>query len=992
MLHRFIRFTLILTLIAVCAAPVLAQGTQFGTIRGTVTLPDGSPVPGAQITATSPALLGERTVYATSTGEYIIRALPPGNYTLSFTLEGMSEVESSVVVSLGQVTPGDVEMQPEAIEETIVVTGEESSVLASSEVSTTYNYEEIESLPIAKTPASVAAMAPGLTTNTPNGGQVTISGGFAYDNIFLIDGVDANDNLFGSSNPVYIEEAIADVQVLTSGISAEFGRFSGGVVNITTKSGGNQFSGSLRGDFTNEDWREKTPVEEEDGTELVDKTNEFLTATFGGYLLRDQLWFFAAGRDESTETQDTFSATGLPEPNSTDEERWEGKLTWNIADRHQLQGQFTDREQTGLRGSFSFSATPDTLRTRVDPSDLLVARYNGALSDSLFGELQYSEKTFTFMNSHGDEGLVESSPFFAFFGVPPGTNAGNFDPATDPFETPSVHHNAPYFDGTDPEDRNNEQATGALSWFTDTANAGSHDIKVGVEDFTSTRIGGNSQSPTSVVFDAGAVTDANGEYVITDGRLTPIFAPGVTYIEQWLATRGAEINIETLSTFVNDRWRLNDHWSFNVGVRYEQIESDATGGIVTVDTDRIVPRLGASYDVRGDGKYRLDATYAQYSGKYSESQFANNTTVGNPRGVFSIYAGPYGVGRDFAPGFDLSNYVPFAASDGTANLQVADDIQSPVVTEYTLSGGMELARGGYLKAVYTNREYEDFVETFICAAAAGIPCPGPGDTGVVNVVVEGIEVGPANVALTDNSDIPTREYEAIQLLGRHVFTDRWDLNGSWTYQLANEGNFEGEGTNTPGIDSTFGDNPGYFIPSRHFPTGDLNGFQEHKLRLWTTYRFGLGRAGELATTLLANYDSARHFDFTALIPDEFTAEQQRINSFYVSPETGTQSIFFGPRGSGEYEDSATFDLGLVYSLPIVPDWGMELLVDFEVINILNDDSLIEYNTDISGVLDGPTDANGFPTQFTRGASFGQGQENDHFPDPRAYRFGVGIRF
>lgn len=987
MLHRIIRTTLVLALIVACATPLLAQGMQFGTIRGTVTMPDGSAVPGALVTATSPALLGEKTANTTATGEYIIRGLPPGDYTLSFELEGMTTVESNVVVNLGQITPGSVEMRPEAIEETIVVTGEQSTILSNSEVSTTYNYDAIESLPIARTPSSVAAIAPGATTNTPNDGQVTISGGFAYDNVFLIDGVDANDNLFGTSNPVYIEDAIADLQVLTSGISAEYGRFSGGVVNIITKSGGNEFTGSLRGDFENEDWREKTPVEEEEGTELIDKTNEFLTATLGGYLVQDKFWFFLAGRDESTETQDTFAVTGLPEPNSTDEERWEAKLTWNIVDRHQLQTQFTDREQTGLRPSFNFSATPDTLRTRVDPSDLWVVRYNGALSDSLFGELQYSEKTFTFMNSHGDDGLVESSPFFAFFGLPPGST--NPD---DIFGTPTVHHNAPYFDGTDPEDRNNEQAYGALSWFTDTANAGSHDVKFGVEDFTSFRTGGNSQSPTSVVWDSGAVTDANGNYVITDGRLTPIFVPGVTYIEQWLATRGAQIDIETLSVFANDRWRVSDHWSFNIGVRYEQVESQATGGITTVDTDRIVPRLGASYDVLGDGKYRLDATYAQYSGKYSESQFAENTTVGNPRGVFSIYTGPFGVGRDFAPGFDLSNYAPFAASDGTANLQVATDVQSPVVTEYTLGGGMELPRGGFLKAVYTNREYEDFVEGFVCVEAAGIPCLGPGDTGVVNVVVEGIVVGPANVTFTDNSDIPTREYEAIQLIGRQVFTDRWDLNGSWTYQLTNEGNFEGEGTNTPGVDSTFGDDPGYFIPSRHFPTGDLDDYQEHKLRLWSTYRFGLGRAGELATTLLVNYDSARTFSFTGLIPDDFTAEQERINSFYVSPNTGTQEIFFGPRGAGEYEDSITFDLGLVYGLPIVPRWGMELFVDFEVINILNDDSLIEYNTDIAPVLGGALDADGFPTQFERGGSFGEGQDNDAFPDPREYRFGLGIRF
>lgn len=983
-INRLTKVALVLALALAVTAPVLAQGTQTGTIRGTVTTPDGEPVPGVTITVASPSLQGERTAYTTTTGEYIARALPPGTYTLTFVLQGMTTVESVLRVNLGQTTPGDVTMELEAIEETIVVTGEQSSVLGSSEVSTTYNYDAIESLPIAKTPSSVAAISPGLTTNTPNAGQVTISGGFAYDNVFLIDGVDANDNLFGTSNPVFIEEAIADVQVLTSGISAEYGRFSGGVVNIITKSGGNEFSGSLRSDFENDDWREKTPVEKEQGTELIDKTNEFLSATLGGYIVPDRLWFFAAGRDESTDTQDSFAVTGLPEPNATDEERWEAKLSYNIGNRHQLQGQFTDREQTGLRPSFSFSATPDTLRTRTDPSDLRVARYNGALTDSLFGELQYSEKTFTFLNTHGPGDLRETSPFFAFTGL---------TPSGEVVSTPFVHYNAPYFDGTDPEDRDNEQVYGALSWFADTANAGSHDVKFGVEQFTSTRVGGNSQSVTNFVFSTTPLVDEGGNFILDENnKLIPTFIPGLTYISNWIPTRGAKIDIETLSAFVNDSWHLNDHWSFNIGVRYEETKGDATGGIVTVDTDRIVPRLGASYDVRGDGEYRLDATFAQYSGKYSEAQFAENTTVGIPRGVFSIYTGPFGVGLDFDPAFDLGNYAPFDANDGTANVFMADDIASPVVTEFTLAAGTALTRGGYLRLVYTNREYEDFVENFECIAAAGISCEGPGDTGTTFVVVEGIEVGDVNNVVFDNSDIPTREYEAIQLLGRYVLTDRWELQGSWTFQLTNDGNFEGEGTNTPGISSTFGNRPGYFLPDRHFPTGELNDFQEHKIRLWSTYRFGLGRAGELAATLLANYDSARTFSFTDTIPTDFTAEQQRISSFYVSGPGTTQTIFFGERGAGKFNDVTTFDLGLVYNLPIVPRWGLDLFVDFEVINILNEDEAVFFNTDVNAIESGPFDANGFPTEFEQGAAFGEGQQNSHFAAPREYRFGVGFRF
>jgi len=985
-IRSFIKAVLVLVLALAMTAPAFAQGTQYGGIRGTVTLPDGSPAGGVEVTASSPAQPGERTSVTTGSGEYIFRNLLPGPYTLIYELEGLSVHSSTATVSLGQTTPVDVTMSPEVVEETIHVTGERASVLASSEVSTTYTAEQIDKMPVGRTPAAIANLAPGLTDNTPNAGQVTISGAFAYDNIFLIDGVDANDNLFGTSNPVFIEEAIADTQVLTSGISAEYGRFSGGVVNVVTKSGGNEFSGSFRVDLSNEDWRETTPIEDEQGTELLDDINQTYSATFGGYVLKDRIWFFGAGRDEETSAQGTLDQTGTPFVSSLAEERYELKGTFNLGNRHQLQGQYTDRDQTATGPTFQFSATLNTFRTRRDPSWLRVARYNGALTNSLFAELQYSNKHFGFRNTHGDEGLIESSPFFAIATITPQGTRVN---------TPDVHFHSPYFDGTDPEDRDNEQIYGAGSWFTDTAGLGSHDLKLGYEDFTSTRVGGNSQSPTNFVWDTPVVGDADGNHVIgPDGDLIPVFIPFDTYLETWIPTRGATIDIETQSIFVNDRWRLNDHWSFNLGFRYEEVQGNATGGIVTVDTDRWVPRMGASYDLRGDGKYRFDATYAQYSGKYSESQFAENTTVGVPRGIFSDYVGPECTGFDCAEAFDFNNYEPFAAQDGTANIIMAGDIQSPVVTEYTLAGGMELSRGGYLKAVYTDREYGDFVENFLCTSAAGFACPGPGDTGTTFVTVEGLPVGDFNNIVFDNSDFPTREYQAIQLIGRYVLTDRWDVNGHWTHQITNDGNFEGENTNQPGISSPFGDHPGYFLESRHFPSGRLNDFQENRIRLWSTYNFDLGRAGALATTLLANYDSGTTFSFIGNVPRGITPQQQAVLGFYDSFPATSQAIFFGERGAGEFASATYFDLGVLYALPVVTRWGIEVFIKADVFNILNEDKAIEWNTSIianRGPGD-PVDANGLPTTFTEGGSFGDPLDNDHFLDPREYQFGVGLRF
>ena len=956
--------------LALAASPLLAQG-QTGALKGTVRLADGAAVPGVLITATSEDLLGTRTTVSTESGQWILRNLPPGEYTITFELEGMATLQSSATVSLGQETPVNVTMQVAAEQETIIVTGELPSVLASSEVSTTYDFETVNNLAIGRTPAAIATLAPGLTTNTPNGGQVTISGGFAYDNVFLIDGVDANDNLFGTSNPVFIEDAIADIQVLTSGISAEYGRFTGGVVNVITKSGGNEFSGTLRADLDNDDWRSTTPLEDERGTELQDDLNEAYSATLGGYVMKDKLWFFGAARDEESSNQGTLSTTGTPVVRSVEEDRYTLKGTLNLADKHQIQGTFTDREQVGVRPSFGFSATPDTVRTRNDPSDLKVVRYSGILTSSLFLELQASEKTFTFQSTHGLDAsttpgtasFIENTPFVDFLG------------------TFQDHYNAPYFDGKDPEDRNNEQIRADLSFFADTASVGSHDLKIGFEDFSSFRTGGNSQSPTDWVMDADVVRDANGDVVVNpDGSVTPVWAPGAAGAWNFSANRDAEIELNTQSLYVNDSWQLNDKWSFNLGFRYEEVSGDTQSGITTVDTDAFVPRLAASYDVNGDGKYRFDFTYAQYSGKYSESQFAENTDVGNPPGLFYFYTGPAGVGRDFAPAYDFdNNFFIASVDDGTQNVVVDTGISSPVVDEFTISAGMKLDRGGFLKFIYTDREYDDFVEDFISL-----------ETGTTEVIVQGNSAGFFSNTFITNSDLPVREYQAVQLIARYRLTDNWSIDGNYTNQLTNDGNFEGEGANTPGISSAFGDYPEIRSAARHFPQGILNDYAEHKLRVFTTYNLNFERAGDLSIGLLMNYDSGRTFSTTATLNGTTDVQQGILDSLGYVDSPSSQTIFFNGRGDVEFDDALTFDLSLNYQLPIVADF--DLWIKADLFNVFNDDTQLAGSTIVGLDNSGPVDSLGIPTNFVDPGNYLDARGNADFIAPREYRFTVGFRF
>jgi hypothetical protein len=341
---------------------------------------------------------------------------------------------------------------------------------------------------------------------------------------------------------------------------------------------------------------------------------------------------------------------------------------------------------------------PNTIVDRTLPNTLGVVNWNGVLSPTLFGNFQVSRKQFGFRDSGGTSTDIVDSPYL--------TRAGQGVPG-------SLHYNAPYFDSTDPEDRNNWQFAGSLAHFRSTEALGTHDVKAGFEFFNSTRIGGNSQSATGFVFHTAYENVAGDPIFGPDGRLIPMFIPGHTLVQNWLPVRGARIDIGTLSFYVHDRWMASRHFTLDLGVRYERVRGEATGDIVTVDTDTVVPRLGATYDVLGDGRFVVQSSYAHYAGKYSEAQFARTTNVGIPNSLTYIYDGPQGAGRTFAPGLDIGNYQLVGGSFPLQTVFFDDALRSPTTREFTFSVGGAIGADGYGRVISTRRDMTDFVESFI---------------------------------------------------------------------------------------------------------------------------------------------------------------------------------------------------------------------------------------------------------------------------------------
>src|SRR5436190_10655041 len=238
-----------------------SQGVQTGSIRGSVVDQQGLPVGNVTVTLTSKVLQGTRTATTASDGSYVFRQLPAGDYDITFESTQFAPAKRTTAVLLGLTVDQNVTLQAAGVSEQVQVVAETPAPIATSIVGANFKHDEIDALATRRTLQGIAELSPGLTQNTPNAGQLTINGAFAFDNVFMLNGVDVNDNLFGSAQNLFIEDAIEETQVLTSGITAEYGRFTGGVVNAITKSGGNTFSGSYRANLQNPSWTTQTPFE-----------------------------------------------------------------------------------------------------------------------------------------------------------------------------------------------------------------------------------------------------------------------------------------------------------------------------------------------------------------------------------------------------------------------------------------------------------------------------------------------------------------------------------------------------------------------------------------------------------------------------------------------------------------------------------------------------------------------------------------------------------
>jgi hypothetical protein len=928
-----------LILLLLVPALLTAQGTT-GQLTGTVTQ-TGSPLPGVTVTVSSPTMQGTRTTVSNDAGTYNFGALPPGDFTVVFTLEGMQSSTKKTNVALASTSRVDVDLKMSSVAEAITVTASAPTVMETTQVESNLKQSDVNKLPVNRNPVAVANLTPGVTTTGP-GGNTVISGAFSYDNLWLVNGAVVNENLRGQPHALYIEDAIQETTILSGGVSAEYGRFTGGVVSSITKSGGNEFSGSFRDTLQNDNWTAKsTPTQ----SEPLDQINPTYEATLGGRILRDRLWFFAAGRqadDAVTRPFTKISASSTLNTPSWDQantrHRLEGKLTGQITSRHSLVVSYLNNNTTQTNNCQFGCIDANTLDPDVsNPNNFKTAHYNGIITNAFMVEADYAKKYFAFVGYGGTQAYGVANKTAAELA------AGS--PIGDAVVT-GAYFNAPYFCGTcGSELRNDNEWSLKGRYFLGTRTMGTHNAVLGYEDWAEQRKSNNFQSPTDFRFDilnVAPVQNADGTMSVTI-KGSPTTGDRFVYFPIQYQSLGSDL--VTKSIFVNDKWDLNPHFSFNVGARYDKNNAiDSLHSVVSKDS-AISPRIGVIYDVMGNGRFRFDANYGEYVGRLAETVAGLGSAAGNPASIVFRYSGPdiplMDARAALTQAFDwlLANGFTNRAPTGNPsipgfNRKLEGPIKSPNMKEVTVGAGTQIGKG-YLRADVIHRDWDNFYVNNVNLAIGQVTNPA-------NAALK------ADLQLVGNSDVPDRKYDGVQLQGQYSLTNNFSAGANYTWSTL-KGNVEGETSGGGPVAFTGGSiqYPEYQNFAQNAPTGYLNADQRHKVRAWVNY--GLGTPiGRFNLGLLQRFDSGQAYSASAAMPIQFSPNFYRVgtdpstcpssgcaggivNPGYAGAPT-TVTYFFSKRGEFRVEDLMATDLALNYELPIKM---LGLFAKAEVRNVFN---------------------------------------------------------
>jgi outer membrane receptor protein involved in Fe transport len=928
------RFTLVLSVCLLLLAPIVVAQTT-GTIDGTVTDQNGGALPGATVEITSPNLQGTRTATTGNDGRFRFVSVPPGPYKVTANLSGMGTAAKNATVQLDSTATVNLQMQVSA-KEAITVTGEAPLVdVTSTTTGTSYTAKVMEKLPLGRNYASIVLSQPGVQTDAgeTQGRSLAISvyGSTSSENLWLIDGVNTTNVIKGFQGKAINGEFIQEVEVKTGGYQAEYGRNTGGVINVVTKSGGNEFHGDVFGYYNAPEMSAKqrfdrTPDGSQEGDASTRTTTNFIVkdidrreggVDLGGFFLKDHIWFFGA-YDRVQNEQNLEPITGnrageLFEQKSTSN-LWAGKLTINVFQGTTLVGTIFNDPQTNTgalivpRGFNPFSYNG---RRDVGGSD-----YAGRVNQ-LFGSFGILTAQYSF---HKDR----------FQTKPDGLDVQRVDDTTTSPATVTGGFGT-VFGATQNNASERDQYAGSFTGY-----FGNNEFKLGADyqkdnTFGSTFYTGgtrtfiikcgtgvntcdlsrapfytNSKGVTNQVYYDHRVFTASG----TD--LTPLVeAPFDTPTKRWGA-------------FVQDQWRIIPTLTVNAGLRWDQEHYFAGDGHTAFKLlNQWAPRFGFVWDFVGDGTSKLYGSAGRFffaiPTDLNARVFSANTQVRN------YNYSPTALNHDFGGRTRLIQIGSFAGEPVECFNTTISPCDTPLEASYQdeLTLGVEKAldptlsvglKGTYrtLGRTVEDRCDLDYTDPLSQESTCGIFNPGsdgPIANGAIRTCNTSANGADPEAGLCDLPGVAVgdakRIFRGIEFTARKAFSQTLWAQASYLYSTL-RGNYSGaireaSGQTDPGINADYD-----YWQFNLNAYGKLELDRPHQFRIDAVYNapFGLSVGGQfyvrsgVPTSRLGYYNSF-YPDLLYLdqrgsngrLPTEYEANLSLAYNVNVGPVTITPQLY-----------------------------------------------------------------------------------------------------
>jgi len=874
----FVAILLFLT-ISISNAQILT-----GSVKGTVTDEEGVPLPGVTVEISSPVLLGGiHTQITSDRGLYRFVNLPPGMYKLVFKLDNFQTFERlQVKVKVNITITENIVLKQAAIEESITVVGESPVVdVTRSGFSSNFDRDQIEKVPGGRHSVfDLAKQAPGIIIGAAyeNAPSIIGLGADEDSNSIQLDGLDISNPRLGVPILFPSQDLMTEVEILTAGAPAEYGHYTGVVVNVVSKSGGNDFSGSLSyyGQFD-----ALTSDNNPDTAAFFSyKRHTYfdLSGTFGGPIIKDRLWFFGAAnlkKDDQTYWQSD------PQYHTQEKENFYFfKLSGQIGSDHRVTGVFSYRDW-GITEVPDPWNTPETTRAKDRQIPNWNLQYTWLMSQNAF----FSFKIAGFDDSRD---RLPNPEFGATLQDPV-----HLDLASGVFSGGAIY---PYLGK-----HYRFQAHGNLSYFAEDFLGGDHDFKFGVQF----NRGGHRQ-----------ICDYAGDRLYLDWQ-------GQNYLMyQHVAIRyGGES--DHISAFLDDSWSIGDRLTINLGFRYDDIRGDITEENVWENWEptndvypaipnlvvwkNFSPRLGLVYQLTADGKTILKAHYGRYV------QFLSPGIYNSP--------GPYN--QDwFAYFWDGANWVNYVSIPGNLDWGMDPNLKAPYANLFTLGFERELIPDLSVGVQGIYRKENDLIAVWnYLSEYEQVQLVSP-DNGQTYNVWNQTNLGVYGLRTTNPPGFEY-EYRAIVFNLNKRFSHKWLLNASLTYSRA-------EGLSANNVAAT-GIQSGIIAHISRYTGKDRNDYTNAEGLLINDRPWHL--KVQFAYTLPWDFLFGLHY--------QFMSGSAYLSYVRVFPDQGMRTIIAEPRNNdARHPNINLLDVRLEKRVRIQDRFSLSAIID--VFNLLNLDTVTGY--------------------------------------------------